>query len=123
MIGDGNKTLAATSTWLGALFESLVVQSVRVYAETARANVSHLRVDHGRTSREVDLVVEGDDRRIVAIEVKLVGTVTDRDVRHLNWLHQQVGERLADKIVINTGTYAYRRPDGVAVIPLALLGN
>ncbi|MFV0434990.1 MAG: hypothetical protein ACK5LO_13545 [Leucobacter sp.] len=32
------------------------------------------------------------------------------------------GERVRDLVVINTGPYAYRRPDGVAVVPLALLG-
>ncbi|MCL2803090.1 MAG: DUF4143 domain-containing protein [Micrococcales bacterium] len=122
LMGDGSAPSAATGTWLGALFESLVVQSVRVYAEAQRASVSHLRVNNGRGPREVDVIVEGDDRRVVAIEIKLAGTVTDRDVRHLHWLHQQIRDRLADKIVINTGAHAYRRSDGVAVIPLALLG-
>ena len=42
--------------------------------------------------------------------------------RHLNWLHSAVGDRLADRIVITTGEFVYRRKDGVAVIPLALLG-
>ena len=38
-----------------------------------------------------------------------------RDSRHL-------GEEIADLVVINTGASAYRRRDGVAVVPLALLG-
>ena len=41
----------------------------------------------------------------------------DADVRYLHWL----GERLVDKVVVTTGEYAYRRNDGVAVIPLGLL--
>jgi uncharacterized protein len=49
-------------------------------------------------------------------------TLTDRDVRHLNWLYEKIGDRLADRVVITTGRHAYRRPDGVAVVPLALLG-
>ena len=112
----------ATSTggWLGALFESLVAQSVRVYASAASANVGHLRTKE--TDREIDLIVEGEDRRVVAIEVKLSESISDKDVRHLNWLHQQIGDRLADRVVITTGEHAYRRPDGVAVVPLALLG-
>ncbi|MFT4189517.1 MAG: hypothetical protein QM621_13180 [Aeromicrobium sp.] len=48
--------------------------------------------------------------------------VTDRDVRHLNWLHDKLGERVRERLVISTGPYAYRRPDGVGVVPLALLG-
>ncbi|MBP8921652.1 MAG: ATP-binding protein [Micropruina sp.] len=118
--GEGNRVAAQTGTWLGALFESLVAQSVRVYAEAAAARVGHLRTKE--TDREIDLVVEGDDRRVVAIEVKLSETATDSDVRHLNWLHGRLGDRLADRVLITTGETAYRRPDGVAVVPLALLG-
>ena len=59
--------------------------------------------------------------RVVAIEVKLAATVDDRDVRHLNWLHSQLGDRLVDRVVVTTGEFAYRRRDGVAVVPLALL--
>ncbi|GEP37521.1 ATPase AAA [Nocardioides psychrotolerans] len=41
--GAGDRVSAATGTWLGALYESLVVQSVRVYAASASAQVGHLR--------------------------------------------------------------------------------
>ncbi|WP_228282365.1 DUF4143 domain-containing protein [Brevibacterium atlanticum] len=53
--GDGQRAAAATRTWLGALFESLVTQSVRVYAEAAEARVGHLRTRD--TDREIDLIV------------------------------------------------------------------
>lgn len=118
--GQGGRAPGATGTWLGALFESLVAQSVRVYADAVAARVFHLRTK--QTDREVDLIVEGDDRRVLAIEVKLSASVTDQDVRHLNWLHQQLGEQVVDRVVITTGRTAYRRRDGVAVIPFALLG-
>ena len=118
--GEGDRPLKATGTWLGALFESLATQSVRVYADAAGAQVGHLRTKD--TSREIDLIVEGADRRVVAIEVKLADTVSDQDVRHLNWLKQQIGDRLVTTMVITTGEFAYQRPDGVAVVPLALLG-
>ena len=49
-------------------------------------------------------------------------TVEDRDVRHLAWLKERIGDRLLDSVVVTTGPTAYRRADGVAVIPLALLG-
>lgn len=118
--GDGDRIAASTGTWLGALFESLAAQSIRVYAEAASARVGHLRTKE--TDREIDLIVEGDDRRVVAIEVKLSQTVGDSDVRHLNWLRTQLDDRLADRVLVTTGEHAYRRPDGVAVVPLALLG-
>lgn len=118
--GQTNRAVTATGTWLGALYESLVAQSVRVYATATSAQVGHLRTKD--TDREIDLIVEGEDRRVVAIEVKLSESVSDKDVRHLNWLHDQIGDRLADRVLVTTGEHAYRRPDGVAVVPLALLG-
>jgi len=107
------------STFLGALFESLAAQTVRVLAEVSRAKVRHLRVQGG--DHEVDLIVEREDGRVVAIEVKLSDTVRPGDVLHLNWLAAQAPDLVVDKVVLNTGSFAYRRKDGVAVIPLALL--
>ena len=62
--GRGERVSAATGTWLGALFESLSAQSVRVYAEACSAEVGHLRTKD--TTREIDLIVEGDGRQVVA---------------------------------------------------------
>ncbi len=107
-------------TLVGALFESLVALSVRVYAQAGEASVGHLRSHRG--TREVDLIIERPDRRVVAIEVKLSASVTDRDVRHLLWLRDQLGGNLLDAVVVTTGPEAYRRADGVAVVPAALLG-
>jgi predicted AAA+ superfamily ATPase len=105
---------------LGALFESLVTLSVRVYAQASDARVGHLRLQRGE--HEVDLIVEGAAGRVLAIEAKLAAAPDDRDVAHLQWLAGQIGDDLLDMVIITTGSYAYRRPDGVAVIPLALLG-
>ena len=105
---------------LGHLFESLVTQSVRVYAQAVEARVRHLRLQGGR--REIDLVVERADQRVVAIEVKLGASVGDGDVRNLLWLREQLGEDLLDAVVIHAGPQAYRRRDGIAVVPAVLLG-
>jgi len=107
-------------TLLGALFESLVALSVRIYSGYNEARLGHLRTARGR--QEIDLIVERDDGRVIAIEVKLARTVEDHDVRHLAWLERRIGDRLLDSVVVTTGPTAYRRADGVAVIPLALLG-
>jgi predicted AAA+ superfamily ATPase len=105
---------------LGRLFESLVTLGVRVFAQAAEARVRHLRLHGGK--REVDLIAERADQRVVAIEVKLGGEVKDDDVRHLGWLREQLGEDLLDAVVVHTGREAYRRRDGIAVVPAALLG-
>lgn len=105
---------------LGALFESLVTLDVRVAAQAAEAKVKHLRTRGGE--HEIDLIVERGDHRVVAVEVKLSQAVDDRDVRHLVWLRKQIGDDLLDAVVVTTGTEAYRRADGIAVVPAALLG-
>ncbi len=107
-------------TLMGQLFESLVTLSVRVYAQAAEAAIRHLRTRDGR--QEIDLIVERPNQRVLALEVKLSATVTDDDVRHLLWLREQLGHEVLDMVVVTTGTHAYRRRDGVAVIPAALLG-
>lgn len=115
----GGKTFR-DGPFLGALFESLVTLSVRVYAQRCEARVFHFRTHRGE--REVDLIVERRDGRCVAVEVKLSPVVTDRDVRHLLWLGNRLGPDLLDSVIITTGNHTYR-PDGVAVIPAALLGS
>lgn len=105
---------------LGNLFESLVTLGIRVFAQAAEARVSHLRTQGGR--QEIDLIVERADQCVIGIECKLSSSVDDSDVRHLLWLREQLGEDMLDAVVVYTGRYAYRRPDGVAVVPAALLG-
>lgn len=107
-------------TLLGALFESLVTLSVRVYAAHSEARVKHLRTARGR--QEVDLIVEKADGSVVAIEVKLARTVSSGDGKHLTWLKDKLGDRVLDRVIITTGPEAYRRDDGLAIVPLALLG-
>jgi predicted AAA+ superfamily ATPase len=114
LTGDGDATL------LGQLFESLATQSIRVYAQQAESTIGHLRTHQGE--HEVDLIVEGRAGKVVAIEVKLAQTISDRDVRHLHWLGDQIGDDLLDKVIVTTGSDGYRRKDGVAVVPAALLG-
>ena len=95
--------------------------SVRVYAQAAEARVGHLRTKGGR--HEIDLIVERDDGKVVAIEVKLGTTPGAREVKHLNWLAKELGDELLDAVVITTGRDAYRRrQDQIAVVPAGLLG-
>jgi len=113
-------TVGGTDALLGALFESLAALTVRAIASAHGFGSFHMRTRGGE--HEIDLIVELGDGRILAIEVKMSDTVDDRDVRHLLWLRRTLGERVADIAVLNCGPIAHRRGDGVAVIPLALLG-
>ena len=117
--GEGAPLGPQQGTMLGHLFESLVTLCVRVPAQAADATVGHLRTRNG--GHEIDLIVVRDDGKVVAIEVKLGGAVDERDARHLRWLGEHLGDSLLDSIIINTGPQAYRRPDGIGVVPLGLL--
>jgi len=113
-------TVLSAGTILGALFEHLAALSFHTYAEAAEARVGHLRTQSN--DHEIDLIVERSDGRVVAVEIKLADRVEDSDVRHLTWLRDRIGDDLIDALVIYAGEHVYRRRDGVAVVPLALLG-
>jgi uncharacterized protein len=104
-------------TFLGALFESLVALTLRVHAQAAEADVYHLRTKGGR--QEIDFILEHPNG-ITAIETKLTPTITDHDLRHLHWLHHTLPNK-PTLAIITTGPEAYTRPDGIHIIPLALL--
>ncbi len=118
--GAGTPLGPQQGTVLGRLFESLVTLSVRVLAQRAEAEVTHLRTRNG--DHEIDLMLTDPEGRVLAVEVKLTNTVADHDVKHLMWLSNVYGDQIIDRVIINTGPAAHRRPDGIAVIPLALLG-
>lgn len=118
--GEGRPIGPQAGGMLGHLFESLVTLCVRVAAHAAGATVGHLRTRNG--DHEIDLVLVRDDGKVLAVEVKLAATVEDRDITHLRWLADHLGVDLLDAVIINTGPNAYRRRDGIGVVPLALLG-
>jgi len=115
-----DKTIPRDGTLLGALFESLVALTIRVFAEPSGARVSHCRTLKG--DHEIDLIVERDDHKVLAIEVKLSASATNQDTKHLTWLESEIGDHLIDTVLITTGPFAHRLANGTAVIPLALLG-
>lgn len=116
----GMPVIPRDGTLAGALFESLAVQSVRVYAQRLDARVFHLRTKNG--DHEVDMIIELPDGRVIAIEVKMAQSINDHDVRHLRWLQDRLGDQLADALILTTGPDAYRRKDDIGVVPAALLG-
>ena len=113
-------SISRDGTLLGALFESLVALSMHTYAQAAEARVKRLRTAGGK--HEVDLIVERADGRVLAVEVKLSRDPSDRDARHLHWLAERIGDELLDALIVTTGPEAYRRKDGIGVVPATLLG-
>jgi predicted AAA+ superfamily ATPase len=104
----------------GRLFESLAASSLKVYAQSADANLYHLRTSDGR--HEVDFIVERGSE-LLGIEVKLDTQITSADGNQLRWLKEQLdGSRRLTQLIVYAGTHAYKRSDGILVVPLALLG-
>lgn len=108
------------ATMLGALFECLAIQHLRVFAHNNNARVYHARTQGGRV--EIDIIIERRDGRFLPIEVKLSPNPPARAFQHLHQLQELSGNAMLDGVVITTGTEAYRRKDGIAIVPLALLG-
>ncbi len=107
----------------GFMFESLVVRDLRVYAQAVDARVSHYRDSGGL---EVDAIVEAGDGRWLALEVKLgQGQVDEAAANLLRFVERvdtaKCGSPALLGVIVATG-YAYRRKDGVAVIPIGALG-
>jgi uncharacterized protein len=119
-VGLVDTRYASIKMLLTALFESLVTLSLRVYAQAAGASVTHLHTVAGWP--EIDLIVDDLDGHVLAIMVEPERDVSRESTRPLLELADRIGDVLADMIVITAGPRAYRREDGIAVVPAALLG-
>lgn len=108
--------------WTGLLFESLVVRDLRVYADALEAEAYSYRDESGL---EADLVLELAGGGWAAFEVKLGLNQVDAAAANLLKLKNRVDARAAGEaiaLVVVTGSgFAYRRDDGVSVVPIATL--
>ncbi len=121
-LGATPDSLLREPSLAGHLFESLVARDLRVYAQANEAAVYSYR---DNADLEVDFVVEGPTGSWAAFEVKLARTDGDEASRTLRRLAAKVGPRnppAALGIIHPGGGATTRRPDGVRVIPLDLLG-
>lgn len=108
--------------YFGFLFESLCDRDLRIYAEAIDGQVFHYRDGSGL---EADAVIALNDGRWAAVEVKLGSKEIDEAAGHLLKLKDKVNtEKMREPsfLMILTGTeVAYRREDGVYVVPLGCL--
>ena len=129
LLGATPSRLQRDMQTLGCLFENLCLRDVRVYfSAVGEGRVSYFRNDKGL---EVDAVLELGDGRWGAFEVKLSeGKVTDESAGKLLKMRDMVLSNAAAQIeppsflalLVGSGKFAYRRDDGVLVVPIALLG-
>lgn len=124
LLGATPKRLMNDLNTLGFLFESLVERDLRIYAESFNAKLYHYR-DY--RDREIDAVVELPDATWGAIEIKLGANQVDAAAAGLLKLRKAlVEENPANApaflcVICGLSDAAYRRPDGVYVVPITAL--
>jgi hypothetical protein len=106
----------------GLLFESLCTRDLRVYAQSNDGVVFHYR---DKSELEADLIIKLHDGRWAAVEVKLGMKQIDEAANNLLKLSNKVDAEKMNPpsflMVLTGGQVAYRRPDGVLVVPVACL--
>ena len=123
-MGASQQMLLDDLNTLGLLFESMCIRDLRVYAQQLSGSVYHYRDEVGL---EVDAIVELNDGRWAAFEVKMGGTKNIELAAHnLTSLAAKVSEKRAGQLaslnVLTAGTTSYTRPDGINVVSLGHLG-
>lgn len=123
-LGVGVKDLLSDLEAAGYHFESLVLRDLRVYSQALEATLSSWR--DSQTGAEVDVVLELPNGSWAAFEIKLGEVAADAAAASLLHFTGKVdtlrhGNPLA-LVVITGGRFAYKRPDGVIVVPITALG-
>ena len=113
----------------GFIFECLCIRDLRVYSAKANGKISYY---HDRYNLEADCVLHLRDGRYALIEFKLGSHEIEEASQHLKEIKRLVHDynekgnkpllREPDLLLVITGTeFAYRRDDGVFVIPIGCL--
>ena len=125
-LGVGPKDLLGDLNTMGLLFETLCVRDLRVYADSLFGNVYHYR---DKSGLECDAVVHLRDGSYGLIEIKLGGDrLIEEGSRNLKALSEKLDTAKMKEpsflmVLTGTGKYAYRRDDGIYVVPIGCLRN
>ncbi|SCZ78719.1 ATP-binding protein [Acidaminobacter hydrogenoformans] len=122
VMGVTSKRLLHDFNTFGYLFESLCIRDLRVYAEAIGGSLYHFRA---KTGLESDAVLVLRDGRWAAIEVKMGANEFDLASENLFKFSNRIDtDKMGDPsfLMILTATeFAYKREDGVYVVPLGCL--
>ncbi len=106
----------------GLLFESLCIRDLRVYAQAADGEVFHYR---DRNGLEADAIVHLKDGRWGAIEVKMGAKEIEKAAENLKALKNRINlDKMREPsflMVLTATELAYRRADGVHIVPIGCL--
>lgn len=111
--------------FFGFLFESLVIRDLKIYAASIGGQVFHYK--HHDTNHELDAVVELNDGRWIAVEIKLGANQIDEAAHSLLKINEYFSKsdkaRKPSALVVICGltNVYYQREDGVIVVPITAL--
>lgn len=123
-LGIGPKDLMYDLNTYGLLFETMAVRDLRVYADALDGLVYHYRDHNGL---ECDAVVHLHNGSYGLVEIKLGGeTLIEEGAYNLKKLANKIDTTKMKSpsfmmVLTATGAYAYRRKDGVLVVPIGCL--
>ena len=123
-LGIGPQDLINDLKTFGLMFETLCVRDLRVYAEALDGNVYHYR---DKENLECDAVVYLRNGTYGLIEIKLGGNkLIEEGAANLKTLNSKLDtEKMKSPsflmILVGTGDFAYRRDDGIYVVPVGCL--
>ncbi|HJJ35735.1 MAG TPA: DUF4143 domain-containing protein [Methanocorpusculum sp.] len=124
-LGIGPGDLLKDLNTCGFLFETLCVRDLRVYADALDGTVYHYR---DKSGLECDTVIHLRNGAYGLIEIKIGGdTLIEEGAASLLKLREKIDtdsmrEPAFMMILTAVGPYAYRRPDGIFVVPIGCLG-
>ena len=111
----------------GFIFETLCMRDLRVYADSIRGQISHYRDSNGL---ECDAVIHSNDGRYGLIQIKLGSDdeTIEQAVEKLTELTERIDDTKMNKpsfrmVLVGNAPNAYRREDGVYVVPIGCLKN
>jgi len=117
-----SKSLLSDFNTFGLLFESLCIRDLRVYTHAIDGEVFHYR---DKSGLEADAIVHLKNGRWGAIEVKMGIKEIEKAAENLLTLRNKINiEKMREPsflAVITCTEYAYRRKDGVNIIPIGCL--
>ena len=123
-LGVGPEKLIADLNTMGLLFETMCIRDLRVYSEALDGKVYHFRDNNGL---ECDAVTHLRDGRYGLVEIKLGGQrLIDEGAKTLHTLSGKIdtGKMMPPSfmmVLTGTGAYAYKRKDGIWVVPVGCL--
>ena len=118
-LGLTPSSLFKDMNYFGFLFESLAIRDLKIYSESINAKLYHYRDKRGRESDAVLVYRNGD---FALIEIKLGDDeAIDEAAKNLLKLQEDLIQKPLYLMVITKSRYAYKRDDGVYVVPLATL--